>query len=121
MNRLDDLQSLNRKGESELDVAQPLSLLRCGDIGRVLAVRDPSLGSVGSDIERGLLEIGFVEGACVEVLHQGFPGRDPLAVRINQSMTVALRRREASAVLVGPLLAQPVSPTSLSNAGSAQS
>jgi hypothetical protein len=44
---------------------------------------------------------------CVEVLHQGFPGRDPLAVRINQSMTVALRRREASAVLIGPLLDSP--------------
>ena len=107
----------SRRGETErerrafelsvvlgLEGAQPLSLLHCGDIGRILAVRDPDHHLSGSDIERGLLEMGFVEGACVEVLHQGFPGRNPLAVRINQSMTVALRRREASAVLVGSLL-----------------
>lgn len=91
-------------GALGLDGAQPMSLLRCGDIGRILAVRDPDRHHSGSDVERGLLEIGFVEGACVEVLHQGFPGQDPLAVRINQTMTVALRRCEASAVLVGALL-----------------
>lgn len=128
------LVSRSRRGETErerrafelstilgLEDAQPLSLLHCGDIGRILAVRDPDHHLSGSDIERGLLEMGFVEGACVEVLHQGFPGRNPLAVRINQSMTVALRRREASAVLVGPLLnsssgassvSQPRSPVS---------
>jgi hypothetical protein len=38
------------------------------------------------------------------VLHYGLLGRDPLAVRINQSMTVALRQVEANVVLVGPLL-----------------
>lgn len=84
-----------------LGVTQPLGRMRPGAVGRVLAV---SGGDRDRDIERGLLEMGFVEGACVEVLHCGFLGRDPLAVRIDQSMTVALRRREADAVLVGPLL-----------------
>ena len=87
-----------------LESAQPLSLLHRGDIGRILVVRDPNHHLSGSDVERDLLEIGFVEGACIEVLHHGFPGRDPLAVRINQAMTVALRRSEASAILIGPLL-----------------
>ena len=85
-----------------LGFIQPLSLMRPGSVGRILSV---SSGGVSDrDIERGLLEMGFVEGACVEVLHHGFWRRDPLAVRINQTMTVALRRCEASAVLVGPLL-----------------
>ncbi len=89
-------------------LTQPLGLMRPGGVGRILAVR-----SGEGDVERGLLEMGFVEGACVEVLHHGFLGRDPLAVRINQAMTVALRRGEANAVLVGPLLnrATDVEPT----------
>jgi ferrous iron transport protein A len=82
-------------------LTQPLGLMRPRGVGRILAVQ-----SGEGDVERGLLEMGFVEGACVEVLHHGFLGRDPLAVRINQNMTVALRRSEANAVLVGPLLDQ---------------
>ena len=82
-------------------LTQPLGLMRCGSVGRILAVQ-----SGEGDVVRGLLEMGFVEGACVEVLHHGFLGHDPLAVRINQNMTVALRRCEANAVLVGPLLDQ---------------
>jgi len=83
---------------------QPLGLMDRGGVGRILAVRGGDGDSSEREIERGLLEMGFVEGACVEVLHHGFLGRDPLAVRINQTMTVALRRCEANAVLVGPLL-----------------
>ncbi len=47
----------------------------------------------------GLLEIGFVEGAEVEILHEGMIGRDPIGVRLDD-MRVALRRREADAVLI---------------------
>jgi ferrous iron transport protein A len=46
-----------------------------------------------------LLELGFVEGAEIKVLHEGPIGRDPIAVRINGA-TIALRRREAMAILV---------------------
>lgn len=87
-----------------LGFTQPLGLMRPGSIGRILAVSGSD-----RDIERGLLEMGFVEGACIEVLHRGWLGRDPLAVRINQTMTVALRRCEANAVIVGPLLDPAVS------------
>ena len=44
-------------------------------------------------------DAGFVEGAEVEVLHEGPLGRDPIAVRVNDN-TIALRRREAMAILV---------------------
>ncbi len=51
------------------------------------------------ELERRLIEMGFVEGARVEVLHQGFPRRDPVAIRVSEH-TVALRRAEANAVIV---------------------
>lgn len=54
------------------------------------------------ELERRLIEMGLVEGARVEVLHEGFPGRDPIAVRVSEH-TVALRRAEANAVIVSPL------------------
>ena len=54
------------------------------------------------DLEDRLLEIGFEEGAEVELLHHGPLGGDPLAVRIERT-TVAIRRGEAEHVLVAPL------------------
>ena len=52
-----------------------------------------------AELERRLIELGFVEGAAVEILHEGIIGRDPIAVRVNNA-TIALRRREAMAILV---------------------
>jgi ferrous iron transport protein A len=69
--------------------------------GRIVSV-DMNLqgtGLTGAELERRLLELGFVEGASVEVLHEGLFGRDPIAVRVADS-TIALRRREAMAVVV---------------------
>jgi ferrous iron transport protein A len=43
--------------------------------------------------------MGFVEGAALEVLHEGPLGRDPIAVRVEQT-TIALRRRDADAIVV---------------------
>jgi ferrous iron transport protein A len=51
------------------------------------------------ELESRLLELGFVEGARVEVLHEGIVGRDPIAIRI-ENVTVAVRRREAMAIVV---------------------
>ena len=75
-------------------LAQPLSQLSRGSVGRILAVQ----GGEG-DVERGLLEMGFVEGAAIEVLHLGLFGGDPIAVRLGDAR-VALRRREAHAILL---------------------
>jgi ferrous iron transport protein A len=56
-------------------------------------------GLPASELERRLLEMGFVEGARVEILHEGFIGRDPICVRLDD-MRVAVRRRDARGVLV---------------------
>jgi ferrous iron transport protein A len=58
---------------------------------------DSSLAA--GELERRLLEIGFVEGARIEILHEGPLGGDPIAVKIDDAR-VALRRREAGAVLI---------------------
>ena len=71
--------------------------------GRILGLRAQESGGLAAEeIERRLLELGFVEGARVEILHQGLFGRDPIAVRVDAA-TIALRRLEASAILVEPL------------------
>lgn len=80
-----------------------LSDARRGDRGVVIQVSPEGMTAVDTaeraELERRLLEIGFVEGARVEILHEGFIGRDPIAVRLDD-MRVALRRREAQGVLV---------------------
>ena len=80
----------------------PLGLARRNFAGRIQRIEVTDLNSSLSpeEIERRLIELGFVEGAEVRVLHEGLFGRDPIAVRINDA-TVALRRREAMAILVG--------------------
>ncbi len=80
----------------------PLSVARKGQRGvivRVGGVTGHSEAIDPQELERRLLEMGFVEGALFEVLHEGLFGRDPIAVRIDD-MRVALRRREAGAVTV---------------------
>lgn len=51
------------------------------------------------EMERRLVETGFVEGASVEIVHEGWVKRDPIAVIVDD-MRVALRRREADMILV---------------------
>lgn len=58
------------------------------------------------ELEKRLLEIGFVEGAQVEILHEGFIRKEPIAVRVD-NMSVALGRREADAVIVASASANP--------------
>jgi ferrous iron transport protein A len=79
----------------------PLGETPVGFRGRIIAVHMnlDGTGLPGAELERRLLELGFVEGAEVEVLHQGLFGADPIAVRVADT-TIALRRREAMAVIV---------------------
>ena len=85
------------------DGAVRLSLARPGDRGVIVDVRSEShLGDHGVDEDellRRLLEFGFVEGAVIEVLHEGAIRHDPIAVRLDD-MRVALRRRDAQDVWV---------------------
>ncbi len=69
--------------------------------GRIheLVVEGSRTGLPGPELERRLIELGFVEGADVELLHQELFGGDPIAVRVAHT-TVALRRREAMSIIV---------------------
>jgi ferrous iron transport protein A len=79
----------------------PLGQARRGFCGRIdaIAVNGYGAGLPDGELESRLVELGFVEGARVEILHEGAFGRDPIAVRVNDA-TIALRRREAMAILV---------------------
>ena len=81
----------------------PLGITSRGFSGRIYAicVAEDVKGLPVVELERRLLELGFIEGAEVVVLHEGPVARDPLAVRVNGA-TIALRRREAMAILVTP-------------------
>lgn len=79
----------------------PLGKAKPGFRGRIDAIHTAGndSGLAPDELERRLIELGFVEGATVELLHEGIIGHDPIAVRVD-SATVALRRREAMAILV---------------------
>jgi ferrous iron transport protein A len=51
------------------------------------------------EIRRRLLEMGFLEGSSVELVHEAPFGGDPIAVRIRGSL-LALRRNEANFIEV---------------------
>jgi ferrous iron transport protein A len=76
-------------------------LAKRGYSGMILHLAPNEAGSTLSEaeLERRLIELGFVEGARVEVLHEGIVGGDPIAVRV-ENVTVAVRRREAMAIIV---------------------
>jgi ferrous iron transport protein A len=72
--------------------------LRKGERAQVACV------GVGASPElmRRLMEMGFLEGAIVEILHEAPYGGDPIAVRV-RGATLALRRNEANAIQVSVL------------------
>jgi ferrous iron transport protein A len=79
----------------------PLGLAKRGFSGVIHRIAATEASSALSDIEleSRLIELGFVEGARVVVLHVGAIGGDPIAVRV-ENVTIAVRRREAMAVFV---------------------
>jgi ferrous iron transport protein A len=95
-----DLPVANPSDETD-QLAVALSGGRKGFAGTIVEVRPVTAASglEGAEVERRLLEMGFVEGAPVEIIHEGVFGRDPIAVKL-ADRTVALRRREAGAVMV---------------------
>jgi ferrous iron transport protein A len=79
----------------------PLGLAKRGYSGVIRRIDTEATGSAlsAAELESRLIELGFVEGARVEVLHEGAVGRDPIAVRV-ENITIAVRRREAMAIIV---------------------
>ncbi len=64
----------------------------------VVSIREPTDAHERELVLR-LVEIGFLPGEPVRVIARGFPGGEPLAVRVGSS-TFALRRHEAALVQV---------------------
>jgi ferrous iron transport protein A len=86
---------------TEIRPQLPLGLAGRGYSGVIqhLAAGDAGSALSAIELESRLIELGFVEGARVEVLHEGVVGRDPIAVRV-ENVTIAVRRREAMAIIV---------------------
>lgn len=77
-----------------------LSEARKGATGVIVRVGDVHHEDEhAAELERRLLELGFVEGARVELLHEGLFGGDPIALKVDD-MRVALRRHEAASISV---------------------
>lgn len=72
-----------------------LPLRRQAQVLRLLPAADAEEG----EVLLRLLEIGFLPGEPVRVMAAGFPGSDPLAVRVGHT-TFALRSREAALIRV---------------------
>lgn len=81
------------------DTLVPLSAIGKGETATIGKVRTGVVDGEAGDIGLRLLELGFVEGEVLRVVAHGFPGREPIAVRIGNT-TFALRRLEADHVLV---------------------
>jgi ferrous iron transport protein A len=81
--------------------AGTLADLPAGTPARVVAVQAPGAGG-GELWPQQLADLGFTPGERVTVLRRGWPGGDPVAVRVGVS-TFALRRAEAACVRVEPL------------------
>lgn len=82
-----------------------LSTLKKKEIGIIRQIDESYLplkvGLAPGEVEAQLLEMGFIEGAQLQVLHLGAWGGDPIAVRINNTNSViALRKNEASVILL---------------------
>jgi len=95
-------QTMHGTKNNDVRPQMPLGLAKRGFRGviRHLAVEDSGSALSAVELESRLIELGFVEGAKVEILHEGILGRDPIAVRV-ENVTIAVRRREAMAVIVG--------------------
>lgn len=80
---------------------RPLGTLRKGERGIVVAVVDvPESALAPGELPGRLLEMGFIEGTHVEVLHEGPVGHDPVGIRLHDCV-IALRRHEANAIILG--------------------
>jgi ferrous iron transport protein A len=76
-----------------------LDALKAGQSATVIHLA-PAGQHGGADVQRRLMELGFVPGERIRMLKRGFTG-GPLAVKVGQS-TFALRRFEAALVSIQP-------------------
>lgn len=68
--------------------------MKKGFKGRITDVQPNGMGN-------RLFELGFLNGALVEIIHEGPFGGSPLAIKV-RGTTIALRRKEANHIEVSP-------------------
>ena len=75
--------------------------MKLGELKKGMQGKITQVGGVdfSQDFITRLLEMGFLEGSFVELLHEAPFGADPIAVRVRGSV-VAIRRAEANAIEV---------------------
>jgi ferrous iron transport protein A len=80
---------------------QSTNIRKLGELNAGAVARIRSVGGAGQvdGLTSRLLELGFLEGARVEVLHEAPYSRDPIAIRVRGGV-IALRRNEANLVEV---------------------
>lgn len=70
--------------------------LSAGAVARILSVGS---SEDNAGLMSRLLEMGFLEGARVEILHEAPFSKDPIAIRVRGGV-IALRRNEANLIEV---------------------
>lgn len=75
--------------------------ISCGPLSTPLRVLAVEMQGDDDVIGRRLMELGFIQGAIVEIRHHAPFTADPIAVMV-RGMVVALRRYEAKRVRVEP-------------------
>ncbi len=80
---------------------QQLGVLAPGQSSKIVRMGSPGMneGSSQLGMVQRLMEMGFLEGSQVEVVHEAPFGGDPIAVRVRGTL-IALRREEANLVWV---------------------
>jgi ferrous iron transport protein A len=82
----------------------PLSALKKGQKAQIVQISESHLNGASllstGELERRLLEMGFSEGSPISLVHQSPFGKDAIVVLIRSGHLVALRKNEASAILV---------------------
>lgn len=75
--------------------------MRLGELKKGVRAQIVQVGGHGEDpaLIARLLEMGFLEGAEVEVCHEAPFSHDPIAIRVRSSL-LAVRRNEANGIEV---------------------
>lgn len=88
---------------SEFKSSEAQTVIGLHELGCHVDAEVVGLALTSDEEDRGvalrLLEIGFLPGESVRVIAHGYPGHDPMAVRVGHT-TFALRSHEAALVQV---------------------
>ncbi|MDE2605808.1 MAG: ferrous iron transport protein A [Burkholderiales bacterium] len=90
---------MQRETLSHPEAAAARARLDQAPLGHSFVVREVLPDPQAPERARQLEEIGFYPGEQVTVMTRGFPGGDPLVVRVGQS-TFALRGAEAACIRI---------------------